>query len=75
MEADVVILALGVRPETALAESAGLALRPREQGGGIAVDEHMRTSDPSIYAVGDAVSVLCTPVHTLSFSCSYVVFA
>jgi len=49
-----VILALGVRPETALAASAGLPLGPR---GGIAVDEHMRTADPHIWAVGDAVEV------------------
>ncbi len=49
-----VILAIGVKPETALARSAGLALGPR---GGIRVDARMRTSDPSIYAVGDAVEV------------------
>ena len=52
--ADIVILALGVRPDTALAKTAGLALGDR---GGIKVDAHMRTSDPDIYAVGDAVEV------------------
>jgi NADPH-dependent 2,4-dienoyl-CoA reductase/sulfur reductase-like enzyme/rhodanese-related sulfurtransferase len=52
--ADVVILAIGVRPETALAKSAGLEIGQR---GGIRVDEHMRTSDPDILAVGDAVEV------------------
>lgn len=52
--ADVVILALGVRPDTALAEGAGLELGER---GGIRVDEHMRTSNPDIFAVGDAVEV------------------
>lgn len=52
--ADIVILALGVRPDTALAKSAGLALGER---GGIMVDSYMRTSDPHIYAVGDAVEV------------------
>ena len=52
--ADIVILALGVRPDTALARAAGLAIGER---GGIRVDEHMRTSDPSIFAVGDAVEV------------------
>ncbi len=52
--ADVVILALGVRPDTELAKSAGLAIGER---GGIRVDEQMRTSDPSIFAVGDAVEV------------------
>lgn len=50
--ADVVILSIGVRPDTALAKAAGLTIGPR---GGIAVNEHMQTSDPSIYAVGDAV--------------------
>ena len=52
--ADVVILAIGVRPETALAKAAGLEIGQR---GGIRVDEHMRTSDPDIFAVGDAVEV------------------
>ncbi len=47
-----VILAIGVRPEVGLAKEAGLKLGPR---GGIEVDEHMRTSDSNIYAVGDAV--------------------
>lgn len=52
--ADVVILALGVRPDTTLAKIAGLALGER---GGIRVDDQMRTSDPNIFAVGDAVEV------------------
>ena len=52
--ADVVILAIGVRPETALAKAAGLEIGQR---GGIRVDEHMTTSDPDILAVGDAVEV------------------
>ncbi len=52
--ADIVILAIGVRPETALAKAAGLELGKR---GGIRVDEYMRTSDPDIFAVGDAVEV------------------
>jgi NADPH-dependent 2,4-dienoyl-CoA reductase/sulfur reductase-like enzyme/rhodanese-related sulfurtransferase len=52
--ADVVILAIGVRPETALAKMAGIEIGQR---GGIRVDEHMRTSDPDIFAVGDAVEV------------------
>jgi NADPH-dependent 2,4-dienoyl-CoA reductase/sulfur reductase-like enzyme/rhodanese-related sulfurtransferase len=52
--ADIVILAIGVRPETALAKAAGLELGKR---GGIRVDEQMRTSDPDIFAVGDAVEV------------------
>lgn len=54
VDTDLVILALGVRPETGLARAAGLALGAR---GGIVVDEHMRSSDPSIYAVGDVIEV------------------
>lgn len=57
IEADLVVLAAGVRPVAALAQAAGLALGPR---GGIAVDEHMRTSDPAIYAAGDMVEVTDT---------------
>jgi NADPH-dependent 2,4-dienoyl-CoA reductase/sulfur reductase-like enzyme/rhodanese-related sulfurtransferase len=53
-EADLVVLAIGVRPETALARVAGLELGER---GGIRVDCQMRTSDPRIWAVGDAVEV------------------
>jgi NADPH-dependent 2,4-dienoyl-CoA reductase/sulfur reductase-like enzyme/rhodanese-related sulfurtransferase len=54
LPADLVILAIGVRPEVGLAREAGLTLGAR---GGIVVDEQMRTSDPSIWAVGDAVEV------------------
>lgn len=54
LAADLVILAIGVRPETELARDAGLDLGAR---GGIAVDETMRTSDAKIWAVGDAVEV------------------
>ena len=53
-QADLVILALGVRPDTTLARAAGVDVG---QLGGIRVDEHMRTSDPDIFAVGDAVEV------------------
>jgi NADPH-dependent 2,4-dienoyl-CoA reductase/sulfur reductase-like enzyme/rhodanese-related sulfurtransferase len=52
--ADIVILAIGVRPDTMLAKTAGLEIGER---GGIRVDEHMRTSDPDIFAVGDAIEV------------------
>jgi len=52
--ADLVILGLGVKPETKLAAEAGLKLGVT---GGIAVDEHLRTSDPDIYALGDAIEV------------------
>ncbi|MBM3978792.1 MAG: CoA-disulfide reductase [Planctomycetes bacterium] len=54
LPADVVILGLGVRPESKLARDAGLTLGPT---GGIKVDAHLRTSDPDVYAVGDAVEV------------------
>ncbi len=54
VETDMVILAVGVRPDTALAKEAGLTLNPR---GAIVVDEHMLTSDPDIYAMGDAVEI------------------
>lgn len=54
ISAQLVILAIGVRPNSELARAAGLALGPR---GGILTDEHMLTSDPDIYAVGDAVQV------------------
>jgi len=55
LEADLVILGIGVRPETALAEDAGLEIGA---SGGIVVDAAMRTSDPHILAVGDAVEVV-----------------
>ncbi len=54
VETDLVILALGVRPEVGLAKAAGLTIGER---GGIVVDEHLRTSDPRILAVGDAIEV------------------
>ncbi|CCI52885.1 FAD-dependent oxidoreductase [Nostocoides jenkinsii] len=50
--ADVVVAAIGVRPDTRLAELAGLSIGPR---GGILVNDQLLTSDPAIYAVGDAV--------------------
>jgi NADPH-dependent 2,4-dienoyl-CoA reductase/sulfur reductase-like enzyme/rhodanese-related sulfurtransferase len=52
--ADLVILALGVRPDTTLAKLAGIEIG---ELGGIRVDDHMRTSNPDIFAVGDAVEV------------------
>jgi NADPH-dependent 2,4-dienoyl-CoA reductase/sulfur reductase-like enzyme/rhodanese-related sulfurtransferase len=52
--ADIVILAIGVKPDTTLAKAAGLTIGER---GGIRVDEHMRTGDPDIFAVGDAIEV------------------
>jgi len=52
LPADLVVLSVGVRPESALAAAAGLELDAR---GYIVVNEHQRTSDERIYAVGDAV--------------------
>jgi 3-phenylpropionate/trans-cinnamate dioxygenase ferredoxin reductase component len=51
LEADVVVLGLGIDPNTALAEAAGLTVED-----GIVVDEHLRTSNPSVYAAGDVAS-------------------
>lgn len=56
---DAVVLAIGIRPDTELAEKSGLALG---ETGAIAVDSTGRTSDPAIYAAGDAVEVY----HALS---------
>ena len=49
---DILIMAIGVRPETKLASEAGLQIG---ELGGIYTNEYMQTSDPSIYAVGDAI--------------------
>lgn len=51
---DMVLLSIGVRPETKLAKDAGLAIGER---GGITVNDYMQTSDADIYALGDAVEV------------------
>lgn len=54
VSAELVILSIGVRPNSQLAKEAGLNLNAR---GGVVVNDHMVTSDPSIYAVGDVVEV------------------
>lgn len=56
LPADIVILSVGVRPNVALAKQAGLVIG--QETGAIRVDDHMRTSDANIYAVGDCVE--CT---------------
>ncbi|MBS4190581.1 CoA-disulfide reductase [Bacillus sp. FJAT-49705] len=55
IETDITILSIGVRPENELAKAAGLHLGER---GGIIVNEYLQTSNPDIYAVGDAVEVV-----------------
>lgn len=54
LQADLVVLAIGVRPETTLARGAGLELGTT---GGIKVNRFLQTSDPDIFAVGDAVEI------------------
>lgn len=54
VEAELVILSIGVRPNGELAKDAGLEMNAR---GGVIVDEHLRTSDQNIYAVGDVIEV------------------
>ena len=54
LDADLVLLGIGVQPESGLAANAGLEVGKR---GGIRVDRHLGTSDPDIFAVGDAIEV------------------
>lgn len=54
LPAQLVVLGIGVRPENKLAVDAGLEVGPR---GGIQVNDHLQTSDPDIYAVGDAIEI------------------
>ncbi|MCX8047539.1 MAG: CoA-disulfide reductase [Anoxybacillus gonensis] len=55
IETDMIVLAIGVKPENELAKQAGLTIGER---GGIQVNEYLQTSDPSIYAIGDAIEVI-----------------
>lgn len=55
LSTDMIILAIGVRPENQLAKEAGLDVGA---GGGIIVNEHLQTCDPCIYAIGDAIQVV-----------------
>ena len=54
IETDLIILSIGVRPENELAISSGLDVGER---GGIKVNDYLQTSDPNIYAIGDAIEV------------------
>jgi CoA-disulfide reductase len=62
IDGDIIILSIGVAPETRIAKEAGLKLNARNA---VVVDKNMKTSDPNIYAIGDAVEVTdyvnCTP--------------
>ncbi|MFE3071623.1 NAD(P)/FAD-dependent oxidoreductase [Streptomyces sp. NPDC059247] len=62
--AHAVLAAIGAAPRTALAENAGLALVDRADGGGIAVDESLRTSDPDVFAAGDVAAAHHPLLHT-----------
>jgi len=53
LDADMIVLSIGVRPETGIAKAAGLETTPN---GAILVNENLQTSDPSIYALGDAIA-------------------
>ncbi len=68
LQTDMVLMSVGVRPDSALAKSAGIGTNPR---GAILVDDYMRTSDENIYAVGDAVEVK----HQVSAMPSYIPLA
>jgi NADPH-dependent 2,4-dienoyl-CoA reductase/sulfur reductase-like enzyme/rhodanese-related sulfurtransferase len=61
LPADLILLGIGVRPNTGLAEAAGIELG---QSRGIATDEFMRTSDPDVYAVGDVAEYTYGPTGT-----------
>lgn len=54
LETDMVVLGIGVKPEISLAQNAGLAIGAT---GGILVNDYLQTSDPSVYAAGDAIQV------------------
>lgn len=55
--ADAVLVAVGAAPNIGLAVAAGIAVRARELGGGIAVDARLATSAPDVYAAGDVASI------------------
>jgi 3-phenylpropionate/trans-cinnamate dioxygenase ferredoxin reductase subunit len=65
LPADLVVVAIGAAPVTALAEAAGLAVTEPKAGGGITVDEHLRTSAPHIWAAGDVANATHTRLGPL----------
>ncbi|MGB7327159.1 MAG: FAD-dependent oxidoreductase, partial [Rubripirellula sp.] len=56
LDADFAVVCIGVRPESTLASKSGIGCGPR---GGIVTNDHMQTSDPNVYAVGDVAQVNC----------------
>lgn len=54
LEADMVMLSIGIRPQSELAKAAGLEINTR---GAVVVDDYLKTSDPNIYAIGDVIEV------------------
>ena len=61
IETDMVVLSIGVRPDSKLAKDCGLELG---QTGGIVVNKYLQTSDPDIYALGDAIEFENPVTHT-----------
>ncbi|SKC40500.1 NAD(P)/FAD-dependent oxidoreductase [Krasilnikoviella flava] len=57
LEADLVVMGVGVTPNVGIASAAGIEMRSRDLGGGIAVDGTLRTSAPDVFAAGDIASV------------------
>lgn len=64
IDTDMVILSIGVRPDSTLAKDAGLTVNPR---GAICVNEHMQTSNEHIYAVGDAIEIVNFVTNTAGY--------
>ncbi len=56
IEGDLVVAGIGVKPRIELAEKAGLTLADKADGGGVRVDDRLRSSDPAIHAIGDIAS-------------------
>lgn len=57
VKGDIVVAGIGVKPRVELAEAAGLELANKADGGGVEVDQYLRTSDPSVHAIGDIANV------------------
>ncbi|WP_141015119.1 NAD(P)/FAD-dependent oxidoreductase [Nocardioides sambongensis] len=64
-EADLVVVAIGAAPRVELAERAGLGVASPADGGGITVDQHLRTTDPQVWAAGDVALAVNTVLGPL----------